>query len=268
MNKRIITTPAGRQRYMEILFKHLKREYENNGFHEWNLWVNTNNTNDIYYMKYLADNHKWIKLIEIPDIKDTSISNIHKFFKLACNPDCVYLRLDDDIVFLENGFCDKMFKYRIENPEPFLVYGNIINNAVISHIHQKYGCFNYHKLGGYKCMDDVGWNDAEYAEAIHRQFIKDVKENNIDKWKRTFTLWVCDKYERVSINAICWLGSTFKEFDGEVGNDEEDWLSVVKPKMLGRPNVIINDAICCHFAFHTQRNHLDNTDILHQYRDL
>lgn len=238
------------------------------GFQEWHLWMNTNVKEDIAYCRGLAETHPWIKVIEVPNITCVSNLNIHKFFKFACDEDAVYCRLDDDVVFLEHGFFDKIFAFREEHSEPFLVYGNIINNAIISHIHQRNRRFSYHTLGGYTCMDPIGWNDPMYAENVHRAFIQDVKGGNLSKWHSSFNVWDLCSYERVSINCISWLGKTFKEFDGVVGEDEEHWLSVDKPHMLGKPNIIYGGAIAAHFSFYTQRNHLDNTDILDLYKGL
>jgi hypothetical protein len=224
-------------------------------------------TEDIDYCRYLASQYSWIKVVEVPDINSVNNRNIYKFFKYACDPETVYVRLDDDIVYVEPGFFDKIYHFRITNPEPFLVYGNIINNAIISHIHQRNGLFKYNKLGGYKCMDDVGWKDPLYAETVHRAFLQDLKDGNISKWHKSFGSWTCFDYERVSINCIAWLGKTFKEFEGDVGVDEEAWLSVDKPKMMNKPNVILGDAIVAHFSFFTQRSHLDNTDILQKYKE-
>lgn len=266
--KRVVVTPAGRKRYLEVLYEYMKKEKSKESFIDWHLWINTNIVEDIEYCKYLAQTNPWIKTIELPDIDCVSSFNIYKFFKYACEEDSVYVRLDDDVVFVENGFFDKIFKYREENPEPFLVYGNIINNAVLSHIHQRNCLFNYRVLSGYSCMDEIGWKDPLFAELVHRTFINDVKSGNIDKWHRSFRLWKLDYFERVSINCISWLGSTFKEFNGEVGQDEEKWLSVDKPTMLNKPNVIFGDAIVAHFGFYVQREYLDKTDILNTYKEL
>jgi hypothetical protein len=89
----------------------------------------------------------------------------------------------------------------------------------------------------------------------------------LDKWHKSFREWHCLEYERVSINCISWLGSTFAQFNGKVGIDEEQWLSVDKPRTMepGSHNVIIGNAIVAHFSFYTQRAHLDATDILDEY---
>ena len=57
----IVVTPAGRKKYLEKLYLHLKNQKQD--FHYWHLWVNTSDINDINYMKELEKNNLWIKLV-------------------------------------------------------------------------------------------------------------------------------------------------------------------------------------------------------------
>lgn len=263
--RRIVVTPAGRQRYLEILCEHLKCAFEKGSIDEWHLWLNTHNQNDIDYMVDLEREYPWIHVIRIEQGPQCDNFTICKFFQHECDDDAVYIRLDDDIVFLDEHFFDTMFEYRLQNPQYFLVYANIINNAYISHYHQQNNLVTYPRQCGKNCMDVVGWKDPHFAEAIHRAFLKDYRDGTIQKWYASFDPIVVEDYARVSINVISWIGSSFKKFNGIVGRDEELWLSVTKPRLLKQPNVILNTAIACHFSFFTQRNHLDSTDILSQY---
>jgi hypothetical protein len=265
--KRIIVTPAGRRRYLEILVEHLARQ--KNDFDFWHLWANTNVPEDLEYFDTLASKYSWICVVHLPETVDTvSNMNIYKFFEIdSADPGALYLRLDDDIVFLSPNFVEDMFNYRSKNTENFLVYANIVNNSVISHIHQRFGNVKYPRKVGYECMDDIGWNDPVFADILHRQFIDDIRQSKTRKWA-CFPKWILDRYERVSINSICWRGADFAEFGGIVGEDEELWLAVVKPAELSRPNVIFGGAVCAHFAFYTQRAHLDTTNILEEYKSL
>ena len=264
MNK-VIVTPAGRKRYLEILFKHLKKQKTD--FDEWQLWMNTTNQEDIDYCKDLAAKYEWITAIPL-DIPHNGSGSIFTFFKYAMDENSVYLRFDDDVVWLEKDFIKKIFDFRISNVDPFLVYGNIVNNAVIDHIHQRLGAWpaDNKEFIGYSCMDRFGWEDSNIAEKKHRNLLPKIKNKNLSKFK--FSSWQLHYYERVSINVISWLGNEFAKFNGQVGEDEEQWLSVEKPQQLGRPNVIFGESLCAHFSFYTQRNHLDKTNILEQYNNL
>lgn len=261
--KRIVVTPAGRQRYLELLVRHLASQKTD--FDEWQLWMNTTEVADIEFGESLAARYDWITTVYIPAYGPQTNRNICKFFPgQAADPDAVYVRLDDDVVWLSPTFLKSIFTYRIANPAPFLVYANIINNAVISYLHQHGGNVTSDKVARYECMDEVGWRDPAFAESLHRAFL----ERPGDPCWSFFERWVLPHYERVSINAISWLGSDFAQFQGVVGDDEEQWLSCDKPRQLGRPNVILGSAVCVHFSFYTQRPHLDSTDVLAGYAAL
>lgn len=263
----VVVTPAGRARYLALLAKHLAAQKVD--FDEWHLWLNANDPEDLRYCHRLAEEHEWIKAVPCPvPVPSYSCMTIHHFFPACADPDTLYLRLDDDIVYLEPGFVAKMVQARLAHPDHFLVYANVINNAVITHLHQRNKRFAYPRSVGYACMDEVGWNDPRCAEALHRAFLKSVHEGRLDDWHASFGAWDCIHHERVSINAICWLGRQFAEFEGRVGAEEEQWLSVDKPSATGRTNLIYGGAICVHFAFYTQRAHLDDTDLLAAYEAL
>jgi hypothetical protein len=259
-----IVTPAGRKETLSILYNHLKNQSKD--FKQWTLWLNTINQPDIDYCKKLEKENNWIKTIDL-DVPFNSNYSICSFFKHACDPNKIYIRLDDDIVWLEADFIKKLAKFRYENPEYFLVYGNIINNAVIDHIHQRFGNFNIDSdIIAYSAFDHYGWASAEIAKKKHEIFLNAVLNNETEKFK--FKKWILNLYERVSINCISWLGSEFEKFNGQVGMDEEHWLSVIKPMELKKPNVIYGEPICAHYAFHTQRVNLNKTNILYKYRIL
>ena len=262
--KCVIVTPAGRQRYLELLFQHLIAQKDD--FDEWRLWINTAVQSDIDYCRKLESENTWIKCVIVPSSNYTSF-NICNFFKTCTDIDTVYIRLDDDIVWLEPGFVSSIKRFRIANPDFFLVYGNIINNAITSHLQQRFLNITLDQgIAGYLCMDDVGWKSPAFSEHLHRSFIRDCKLGKHAQWK--FSPWVLFFNERVSINCISWLGSEFAKFDGAVGTDEEAWLSIDKPKQLQKLNCIHGGALCVHFSFYTQRAHLDQTNILDEYRSL
>lgn len=264
--KRIVVTPAGRRRYLTLLAGHLAAQRDD--FDEWHLWLNTLDADDIEWCKAFCEATPWAKLVEAPDSAPGEGNyNIHRFFPGAASPDAVYVRLDDDVVWLQPGFLEELFSYRIQHPEPFLVYAHIVNNGITSHLHHRAGLVDFSGgTAGYDCVDSVGWGSPEFARALHEAFLADLAADNFQKWRvHAWKLW---HYERCSINAISWLGADFAEFGGRVGQDEEPWLSVDKPRSLNRPNVIWGGATCVHFAFHTQRDLLDATDLLQRYEAL
>ena len=252
-----------------------------NQFDKWDLWMNTNINENILYCEYLAKTYDWINLVKLDNtifniqFMGYQMTNIFKFFRYASDRKAIYVRLDDDIVYIEKDFFKKIFKFRIENPEPFLVYGNIINNAIVSHLHQRNISLNitYPNKVEYNFIDPTGTRDHKFCEHIHNKFIEDVKSNQVDKWKTSFNVWKLYNNERVSVNCVSWFGISFSDLAPIILNhdniDEEDWLSVGVPQQFNRFNVIYNDAVVAHLAFCTQREKLEaETDILQKYEEL
>jgi len=257
-----IVTPAGRQRYLEILFLHLKSQKAD--FDQWTLWLNTKNQSDIDFCKKLEKENEWIKTIDL-DTEWNGNSSISSFFKYAKNPDTIYIRFDDDIVWIEEDFIKKMSEFRIANPEYFLVYGNIINNAIIDLIHQRMGALEYKNFEiNYDCGDPIGWGNSDFAEMKHRNFFQKFESNNLNSYK--FNKWELFFNERVSINCISWFGKDFEDIG--LMCDEENFLSVEYPRLKNKLNTVYGGALCSHFAFFTQREKMDNTEILNEYKKI
>jgi hypothetical protein len=261
--KRILVTPAGRERYLEVLFNYLKNL--KNEFDEWVLWVNTENQSDIEYMEKLESENEFIKL-QKTKIGVRGNETICHFFKECTDENSVYIRLDDDIIYIKPNSLNDLFDFRINNPNYFLVYGNIVNNALLSHLHQINGVLTNEFKFNYHCADHNGWDNPIATESIHRRFLQLNEEDKLN----TFLLsnWILKDYERCSINVISWLGSEFKKFNGEVGTDEEQWLSCDKPRELQIPNIIFGNSLFVHYAFHPQRSYIDGTDILEKYKNI
>lgn len=293
--KRILVTPAGRKEYLEILSSYLIKY--NDEFDVWRLWVNTNIKEDIDYMVNLEKEYDFIELeyLDVPyESKKTTINwvtrnkeydnifnvyfdknnitynfytpTIGHFFKNCIDENSVYIRLDDDIVYIEKNSLKKLFDYRIEHEEFFLVYGNIINNPVISYIHQQKNIIRLNKTLTKSFICPYGWLDQEIVYSIHKQFINNVINNDIDKYK--FGDYILSDFSRVQINAISWLGKEFKLFGGVVGDYEEQWLTEIKPVEINKPNMIFGDSIFAHFAFAQQHEYFLNHNLLYDYKKI
>jgi len=267
-NKKIIAvTPAGRKRYLEILYPNLLKH--KNLIDEWHLWINTEDKDDIEWMETLSSQDpEYVKIIRNPNNRVRGNSTICDFFPLYNGlNDYVFVRFDDDIVFIDDNLKD-FLDFRIDNPQYFLVYANLINNGLNTHILQRMGKMSLNvsqnKLVEYNCSGQLSWVDANVAENVHREFL----QNFEDRWVYLYDTWILYNYERVSINCISWLSEEFNSFDNKVGEDEEQWLSSDYPSHINKPNIIFGRFLVSHFAFWTQRDHLDKTNILDLYKNL
>ena len=265
----VIVVPAGRKQYLEILLPQFKKYIP--VVDEIRIWVNTTNQSDIEYMKQFYEENKESMpiLLEYSKVPVDGTNTICNFFKNCCDPNTVYVRFDDDILMIDTleSFIE-FVQFRIAHPEYFIVYGCIVNNNLINHILQRNGKIAYTPdKYDYICMGEY-WKSGQQAERVHRQVIEKYKKNNTLCDLRLYDNWILYYYERVSINCIAFLGKEFATFQGNVGRDEEDWLSCTKPREINKPNVIYGKFSVVHYAFYTQRAYLDNTDCLAQYKKL
>jgi hypothetical protein len=223
---------------------------------EYRLWANTTDVEDLKYLDDVATN-------QYPGFVVVETQSNSSIYPSCVEKDTVYVRFDDDVVLIDSpsAFVD-LVRFRIANPQYFLVYGNIMNNAIVSHIHQSLGNLNLDAgVAEYDCADEMGWKNPRFAANVHLQVLDGpLSRFHIDTWN-------LPDHERVSINCISWLGSDFAEFGGVVGSDEEQWLSVDRPKESQTTNCIFGGFVCVHYASDTQRDYLDKTDILKLYRE-
>jgi hypothetical protein len=267
--KVVSVTPAGRQRYLELLSRYLLRERDIIDHHEW--WVNTTVQEDIAYLDLITrDNPDFFKLVysseAVPDSPEGRLRRINQWYPRLTDVDTIYIKFDDDIVYIAPGAIHNLLEYRIKNKSPFLVYPCIVNNPCITHVLQRQGAIplnhgpcDYHSHG-------LGWRDGAFAEMVHRSFLRSLSAGQMVKW--TFGEFHVMYYERISINCVVWFGRDFAQFRGEVSGDDEHFLSCSKPAELSRPNVIYGKSIVAHFSFAPQNQYLDGTDLLNIYRSL
>jgi hypothetical protein len=257
-----IVIPAGRKKYMQLLIPQILNQ--SHSWDELQIWKNTNVREDLEYINSLPTMSEKIRVIE-PSISrrgnDWAGNTIYPFFKNTVDPNTVYIRFDDDVCYIDPFLIRRLAKKRWEDKSPFLISPLVINNAICTALIQHLGLAEELPKVGNKCMDEIGWRDARFAESLHRWFLDKGREE-IEKLD---TIYVTSN--RYSINCISWLGSKFAEFNGEVGHDEEQWLSEDYPKRNGLSNEIHTNLVCAHFAFYPQKDHLDSTDILQCYEN-
>ncbi len=263
LNKKVVVvTPAGRRQSLKILAKYI---LPNSMVDEWHLWLNTKNNNDKGYIESLS--HPKIKIIQKPGTNG-HWNSIHKFFPDCIEENTVYVRMDDDIVWMEYYSLQKLIEFRIKNPEFFLVYGNIVNNSVCDYIHQNYQkVIETSEFLGFDWSDHNGIICPNVAIKKHMNLLEHIYNNTIEKYY-FHNHWTMPLNSRFSINVISWLGERFAEFGGKVGADEEQWLSVTKPTELNRLNIICGTTLFSHYSFNLQRYRLNQTNILQLYDDL
>jgi hypothetical protein len=258
--------PAGRQRVMSILLNNLRRFPE---IDEVQVWLNTaDQPNDDTWLATLPFVWDKIKLYRLPDgqpEKRPKQLNTGKFYVYTMDEDTLYFRFDDDIVYVDDNYFRNMAAARLNNPKPPIVCGNIWNNAVCSYLHQQQGHIDtsHGVVQSAYCMDMVGWQSGPFAEYIHEVMLERISAGLADD------LYLDGNYvlenTRFSISNFCFTGKAMRQMIPKI-DDEEIWLTEEYPAQTATSNIICGDALTSHYSFFAQRPHLDQTDILAQYR--
>jgi hypothetical protein len=256
----VSVTPAGRRRYLQALVPHLLKQRHVIAEHHW--WLNTNDEDDARYVYELsAEYPDFFKVTRKPLRADLSIGeNIWRFFRDDSDPETLYVRFDDDIVYIAPDAIENIVRFRLARREPLVVVGNIVNNAVCTHFHQraalvptKWGAV--HNM----CMDRNGWGNAAFCRRLHALFLDHLRRGDLEPWKQVAMPIAGTR--RFSINVISWFGRDLCDVP-ELSSDhidEEPFLTETLPARLGRPNEACSDALFAHFAFWAQRPRLEWT---------
>lgn len=259
MKKLVCVTPAGRRRYMKNLIPQI---ISSDIVSRYDIWLNTTDEEDLKFFYFLRDKFPKVNLVELPEGKVNGNRSINAFFKTAMNEDEIYIRMDDDIAWIMPGFFDELYKIRTNDNDSFIISPIVINNAISTHILQQDKKFTFNEYLPPNCMHPLTWGNPEFAFNLHLWFLNLLKNNSFTSIKTNDYLISLNRF---SINSICWLGSDFKKFNGVVLNDEEEYLTVIKPAELNKVNKIIGSLLVAHYSFYTQREFLDSTDLIDQY---
>ena len=273
-------TPVGRKRYMDLLAGFLKREHDAGHVDKWLLFNNAYLPEDSTYADQLAAQWDWVEVLREHGIAHTiseSASdpfkwsrpeNISLFYKYMNEPDdTVYLRFDDDIVYIAENCIERWVRYRIEHPEPFAVFPTIINNVRTSYHMQQQGIVPEWGIKN-DMYDKVAWKNLRYVHFLHEKALTAIERGTLVEdftIKSEFFGASAEGWEagHISINAFAVFAKDLHAC--RVAHDEEGYLSLHRPKALGRPNARCGDAVLIHFAYHTQTGYMDKTGILGDY---
>ena len=173
----------------------------------------------------------------------------------------VFLKCDDDIVYLDVEKLDGFIEFRRTNPHYFVISANVVNNGVCAFLQQAAGSIPdavghfEHPPGGF---GGSLWQSAERADRLHDFFLQ------ADDKHLPLPTAVVEWRERQSINFIAWLGKDLVHMALPKGDDEHA-LTVDLPTFLGRPTAIYSDFTVSHLSFGPQERGLDVDRLIHAY---
>lgn len=261
--KIVLNTAAGRRRYMQYLIPYI---VSSDVVDRYDVWINTHNGADIEFFKLVAEKFPVINLVWQPDGVVNGNASINAFYKDCIEPNTIYFKLDDDIVWMEPGLIEKMVKFRVDNPQYFLVSPLVINNSLSTYLLELEGRIKLDDYYNSYASHPVLWRSGVFAQELHSWFLE--KFLKTGKWEELHLGKKEMGMTRFSINSVLWFGDEMRKFAGVVPGDDEEYLSCIYPTRQGMSNAWNGDAIVAHFAFFTQREELDKKGILEQYGDV
>lgn len=267
----IAFTPCGRKRYMDVLARYVAREVEAGHIDEWALWVNPKDQ-DKSYAHELAGRFPFVKLIDIDlgkhRFKKYEPLTLHLFYQyMPQERDAIFVRLDDDLVYIAPDCLPKLVRYRLANPQPFLVYPTIINNSRTSYALQQRKLVPNAFIGP-GLLDRVSWETPRFAESLHRRAIPAIRNGGLQQFTLPSEQFTDYETGNISINCYAMLGSDMVEHTPACHSHEENYISIETPKRLNRQNARCGDAFVVHFAYYTQTDHMDRSGLLEEYASL
>ncbi|MBX9459291.1 MAG: hypothetical protein KL863_26390 [Rhizobium sp.] len=166
--------------------------------------------------------------------------------------DSIFLKCDDDIVYLDIDKLGDFVEFRRTNPKYLVVSANVVNNGVCAYFQQAAGSIPASVGDFERPPGGFGgslWMSAERAEMLHDFFLS-TKDKRLPLPEK-----VVDWTERQSINFIAWLGRDLVHMALPKGDDEKT-LTVDLPELLDRPTAIYSDFMVSHLSFGPQEKGL------------
>jgi len=257
--KVVCVTPAGRRRYMRLLIPYVLSFPD---LDRYDIWVNTPDPGDLAFLEAVARIDERIRLVSLPGERGAMV--IWRYWPQAMDTDTVYVRLDDDVIWLDPNFFETLVTCRFARADDFMVAPLVINNALGSFLLQTFGKIRTSERLGPDRFDPYGWVSPTLAVSLHGLLHELIAAGDVGRL-------ACGRVpisgNCFSINALCWFGRDIAAFGGVIpqGEDEEAAVGCTIPLRAGRINCIETSAIAAHFAFYTQRLAMDASGLLEGY---
>lgn len=284
-NRLIVWTPYGRERTVSLLHQYLRRDHERGIVDEYWLCLNTDadQVDDLRYAYELAARYPWIRIKERPEGRPRRTPkqrNTGYFYEYMTDVDTVYVRLDDDIVYVHDDAIERLAAAKLEMRPTMCTHALMWNNAITSWYLQQAGVipapgsvtdgYTWPEVGGPFCMDPVGWANGEFAVHLHRLLLDRIDAGTPED-VYLYQDMPLQLGMQFSVSAFASLGADYARLPQPgvlVPDEEEHWHTVHQPRQIGAPNIIIGNALVSHYTFGPQQRQVLASDVLDRYRAL
>ena len=261
---------AGRKPNLEILFPLLTSPI----IDEILVGVNTNNITDVEFIQQYAKTDTRIKLINIPSTIIRTVSAYSYMFSQMTDEDTIYVKIDDDILYLSDNFFEQLIQFRYEHPEFLLVYPFIVNNPWCNYL----GRFLASRYDNPSDVMYHSWADAKIAYFLLRAFAEGKLSlthiaNSIIDASNTFYRHEINDIVRPNINVIAFFGKDNYNmgWHSKMRNSRSDEYYLVhdiyNDPSMHRKSIIYTKPVAVHYAFCRQSAILNQLDVLAYYKN-
>lgn len=270
-------TPFGREVTVSILVEYIRRDVERGLIDEYVIYMNTDDdqNSDRAYGYSLAERYDWVTVQERPERHPgPKQRSTGYFYRSATDANTVYLRFDDDIVYIHESAIENLVGKRLEMPHATAIFATTWNNAIVSWYAQKAGVIpeTLGRLGAEPfCMDPMGWANGQFAVDIHHLLLDKIETGRVED------LYLYQDFPikpgtQFSVSCFASLGTLYATLPHGPGvlvpDEEEHWHTVHQPTVTGQPNILIGNALVSHYTFFPQRAIVLASDVLDRYRAL
>jgi len=280
--RKVLCIPCGRPPYLAILRKYVERD--RHLFDACHLWVNCPEEHIDYLEEWAESDPSFYQLLYLPRplFEPTDIAhrggNVQQFLSLAQDPDTLYVKMDDDTVFLEHGALESLITYRERHPDPLQVICNTVNNAACAHFHQGNGAFS-----GVENLLLSGNGSAlvhhpHLGESMNEAFLCQYQAKNLNIFRfKSFQppiipICLSPRYGiRWPNQVYAFWGRDYRFLADQIAaNIDEEWfLTVEAPRLTGRPVIYLGDKLAVHYSYNKQDAVLSKReDLLTLYRQI
>lgn len=246
---------------MQLLVRYVLAAIDAGIVTAYHVWDYARTDADRRWLHGLPALHPAIQLLT-PEPSASRYGAYYRHYRRGTHGDAVILKMDDDVVYVDLDRLAELIVFRRAHPEFFLVSANLVNNGVCAFFQQQRGVVPRTVMElPYPPRGYCGtlWERADLAEHLHDYFLA--------MPQRFVVPGIDEAPDRLSINCVAYLGADL-DYLTDIGNDDEEALSVTIPQQLRRKNVIYQPAVAAHLSFYSQEPAMDVPRLLSRYAAL
>eukprot|EP00397_Hematodinium_sp_SG-2012_P044509 GEMP01049735.1.p1 GENE.GEMP01049735.1~~GEMP01049735.1.p1 ORF type:complete len:313 (+),score=55.31 GEMP01049735.1:2-940(+) len=249
----------------------------------------TTTKTDLLFLQSIID--------EVPEYGMPKVKGhyLAKMYSVATDPNVVYVKIDDDIVYIAPDTFEILVESKINDPDCSFVSANVVNHAILGALHDELGAMReeyrpvfdgWRAVIEMKAQSDCLWRKWECGEWVHRSFLHHINRGTEDifkfvkynfhthgfgGYKSDDSEWITPtKTSRWSINFFAFTTRELEGIDWDgLDEDDESQISYMQPHKLQLASCAMGKALVVHFSYSLQEEGLlANTTLLEEYDKL